>query len=217
MISASTSPTSRLSASPPCMCARSTVLRWTSALPMPSLGTLTASSWTITATANMPNALGGIRRASTIIETTSSSSVAIRARVIHRSPSAVTCVSSSLERASVTRTRRGRRTGSRTTNARAAARVLRRPRRVHGPGPLVSRGTGPRNARPAALRRRPGDQRARGLRCRRSQRRDAEPVPAGLKPSDLRTAAAETNVMVDQPASEPSITRKVALPRTRRR
>ena len=35
------------------------------------------------------------------MDTTSSSSVAIRARVIQRSPSAVTCVSSSLERTSL--------------------------------------------------------------------------------------------------------------------
>ncbi len=95
-------PRSRLKASPAWRCARSTVRRWTSALPTPSLGTFTASSCTMTATANMPKALGGISRASTTIEATSSSSVAIRASVIHRSPEAVFSVSSSFVLASLT-------------------------------------------------------------------------------------------------------------------
>ena len=100
--SARPSPSSRLKASPAWRCARSTVRRWTSALPTPSLGTLTASSCTITATANMPNAPGGISRASTTIEATSSSSVAIRASVTQRSPEAVVSVSSSFVLASLT-------------------------------------------------------------------------------------------------------------------
>ena len=53
--------------------------RWTSALPTPSDGTVRASSWAITTTANMPKAAGGIRRASTTIDTSITISPAIRA------------------------------------------------------------------------------------------------------------------------------------------
>ncbi len=45
---------------------------------MPSIGNVSASSWTITITAKTPKAAGGTSRAMTTIELSSSSSIASR-------------------------------------------------------------------------------------------------------------------------------------------
>ena len=54
------------------------LLRCTSAPPTPSIGIVSASSWTITITAKMPKAAGGISRARTTIEPNRATSIAIR-------------------------------------------------------------------------------------------------------------------------------------------
>ena len=84
------------------------VRRWTSAVPTPSLGIVVASSWTIRAIANMPNALGGIRRASTTSEPSISSSPMTRATLTHRSPDVEASVSSAFVRTSLTSEQRPR-------------------------------------------------------------------------------------------------------------
>ena len=53
--------------------------RCTMALPIPSIGTVTASSWTMTTIAKIPKSEGGISRASRIIDPNSVTSTAIRA------------------------------------------------------------------------------------------------------------------------------------------
>ena len=64
--------------SPPRRWSRTIVRRWTIALPMPSIGSTTASSWTITTMAKIPNSAGGISRARTTIEPSRTSSIATR-------------------------------------------------------------------------------------------------------------------------------------------
>jgi hypothetical protein len=101
------------------------VRRWTSEAPTPSLGTLTASSWTITATANMPKALGGMSRARTTMEPNMSSSQDTRATLVQRSPLTDAPVSSSLVWTSLNALGPGVRSGSPPSNVQAAIALPR--------------------------------------------------------------------------------------------
>src|SRR5215212_1672840 len=93
-------PTRRLSSRPACRWARPIARRWTSALPMPSIGSASASSCTMRTTANMPNAAGGSNRASTTMPASRVISIATRAYATQRRPRPAAAVRSALERTS---------------------------------------------------------------------------------------------------------------------
>ena len=75
----SSRPTAMLITMPPWRWSRVIERRCTIALPIPSIGTVTASSWTMMTIAKMPKSDGGINRASRIIDPNSVTSTAMRA------------------------------------------------------------------------------------------------------------------------------------------
>ena len=101
VISVKTTPTTRASMAAASTCARSSVGRWTSALPAPSLATARASSLATTVIATRPNSAGGTRWAITIAAVKVAASAAMRARVVQRRLLNVASLSSLRETAAV--------------------------------------------------------------------------------------------------------------------